>query len=114
MRWVTRLRCGWPGRWAALIGALLGIALEAIKVATKGKFWLSGVGMGLAFVIPFSTCFSMFLGSAFFWYAERQWKDPESKPNKIIVQNQEPICAGIIAGGALMGITVIIIETFVL
>jgi len=30
------------------------------------------------------------------------------------VQNQEPICAGVIAGGALMGITVILIENFAL
>jgi hypothetical protein len=35
-------------------------------------------------------------------------------PNRIIVQNQEPICAGVIAGGALMGIAVILIENFAL
>ena len=28
-----------------------------------------------------------------------------------MVQNQEPICAGLIAGGALMGIAVILLET---
>jgi OPT family oligopeptide transporter len=101
-------------RWAALVGALLGIAFEAVKVATKGRFWLSGVGIGLATVIPFNTCFAMFLGSFFFWMARRKWKDPARSAHKILVRNLEPICAGIIAGGALMGIAVILLENFVL
>ena len=101
-------------RWAALFGAIAGIALEAIKLATKGRFWLSGVGIGLAFVIPFNTCFAMFVGAAFFWIASRRFKNEESAANRIFVQNQEPTCAGLIAGGALMGIGVILIENFVL
>ncbi len=101
-------------QWAALIGALLGIALEATRVATRGRFWLSGVGLGLATVIPFNTCLAMFLGSFFFWVAARKWHDPRTTANKILVQNLEPICAGVIAGGALMGIAVILIENFVL
>jgi len=100
-------------RWAALAGAIAGLALEAIRIATKGRFWLSGVGVGLAAVIPFHTCLAMFLGSFFFWLAARNWKDPQSTANKIVVQNQEPICAGLIAGGALMGIAVILLENFV-
>jgi putative OPT family oligopeptide transporter len=101
-------------RWAVLIGAVLGLALEGVRLATKGRFWLSGVGIGLATVIPFNTCFAMFLGSASFWVAERVWSNKESAGNRIIVQNQEPICAGVIAGGALMGIAVILVENFVL
>jgi hypothetical protein len=46
--------------------------------------------------------------------AERLWSDKESSDNWMIVQNQEPICAGVIAGGALMGIAVILIENFAL
>jgi hypothetical protein len=72
------------------------------------------VGIGLATVIPFNTCFAMFLGALFFWGAERLWSKKESIGHRIIVQNQEPICAGIIAGGALMGIAVILIENFAL
>lgn len=101
-------------RWAALFGALIGIALETAKTVTKGRFWLSGVGIGLAFVIPFNTCLAMFAGSFFFWAAGRAYPNKESKQNKILVQNLEPICAGIIAGGALTGITVILLENFVL
>jgi uncharacterized oligopeptide transporter (OPT) family protein len=101
-------------RWAALVGGMLGIALEVASLLTKRKFPLSGVGIGLAAVIPFNNCLSMFLGSLFFWLAEKKWKDPATRPHKIFVQNLEPICAGIIAGGALMGIAVILIENFVL
>lgn len=101
-------------QWAVLIGGLLGIALEALRVRTKGKFWLSGVGIGLATVIPFNTCLAMFLGSLFFWLAQKKWEDTKSWAETVLVKNMEPICAGIIAGGALMGIAVIIIENFAL
>jgi uncharacterized oligopeptide transporter (OPT) family protein len=101
-------------RWAALGGALLGVVLEAVRVATKGRFWVSGVGIGLAFVIPFNTCFAMFLGSFFFWWAGRTFRKEESATHRVLVKNLEPVCAGVIAGGALMGIAVVLIETFLL
>lgn len=101
-------------RWAALFGAIFGIVLEGLKTATKGKFWLSGVGIGLAFVIPFSTCLAMFLGAFFFWVASKRFTDDKSWGKRIIVDNLEPICAGVIAGGALTGILVIILENFVI
>jgi len=99
---------------AALVGAVLGIVLETIRLLTKNRFWISGVGFGLAFVIPFNTCFAMFLGSFLFWLAARRWKNPETLRHKVFIQNLEPVCAGVIAGGALMGITVILLETFLL
>ena len=37
--------------------------------------------------------------------AERRWSDARASWHKILVKNQEPICAGLIAGGALMGIS---------
>jgi len=101
-------------RWAALVGGILGLAMEGARLATKGRFWLSGVGVGLATVIPFNTCLAMFLGSAFFWLAGRCFKREDSTGHRVIMQNQETICAGVIAGGAIMGILVIIVENFVL
>jgi uncharacterized oligopeptide transporter (OPT) family protein len=101
-------------RWAALIGAVLGIALEWIRIKTKGKFWLSGVGIGLAFVIPFNTCFAMFLGSLIFWLCKKYMQNENNLSYRVMVQNLEPVCAGVIAGGAITGIAVTIIETFVL
>jgi OPT family oligopeptide transporter len=101
-------------RWIAFFGALIGIVLEVIKLRTKGRFWLSGVGIGLAFVIPFNTCLAMFMGSLLFWLAERFFKDETTTRHRVFVKNLEPTAAGIIAGGALMGIAVILIENFAL
>jgi hypothetical protein len=56
----------------------------------------------------------MFLGSLVFSLAARKWKNPTTRRYRIFVENLEPVCAGVIAGGALMGILVIMIETFVL
>lgn len=99
---------------AALVGALAGIVLEAVKMVSKGRFWLSAVGMGLAFVIPFNTSLAMFLGSAIFWAAEKVFTDKKSLGHKVMVENLEPTSAGIIAGGALAGIAITLIEVFVL
>jgi uncharacterized oligopeptide transporter (OPT) family protein len=54
----------------------------------------------------------MFVGSFLFWLVEKIYSDKESTMNRVVVQNQEPICAGLIAGGALMGIAVAIIDLF--
>lgn len=95
--------------YAALIGGLLGILFEAIKLVTKDRFPISAVGLGLAFVIPFTTCFAMFLGSFLFWLAAEVSKDEKSFTNRVFVQNLEPVAAGVIAGGALMGILIAIL-----
>ena len=68
--------------------------------------------MGLGFLIPFNTCLSMFAGSFVFWLTEQVFSDKKSAVNRVVVQNQEPICAGLIAGGALMGICVAVIDLF--
>lgn len=96
--------------WAIAIGALLGIVLEIIKIATKNRFPLSGVGIGLAFVLPFFSSLSMFLGALIFWIIGKTAKDEAGWWRKIVLGNQETICAGVIAGGAIMGIIAILIE----
>lgn len=101
-------------KYAVLIGAILGIILDYIRVKTKGKFWLSAVTIGLATVIPFTTCFAMFLGSFIFWICEKLIKNRSSLRYRVMVENLEPVCAGVIAGGAITGILVVILETFVL
>jgi len=90
--------------YAAAIGGAIGVLFEVLKLITKGRFPISAVGMGLAFVIPFTTCFAMFFGSFLFWVASKMWKKKESMGYRVFVENLEPICAGVIAGGALMGI----------
>ena len=100
-------------QWAALAGGITGIVLELVKVFTKGRFPLSAVGMGLAFVISFHTCLAMSLGAFLFAIAGRMKPNWATPGDKNTVKNQEPICAGIIAGGALVGIAVILLENFV-
>ena len=96
-------------RWAMLIGGIVGLASEALKITSKNRFPLTAVGIGLAFVLPFYTSLSMFLGSLIFWTAGKVIHQ-QSLWHRRIVLNTETICAGIIAGGALMGILVAILE----
>ncbi|MDP8222175.1 MAG: OPT family oligopeptide transporter [Candidatus Lernaella stagnicola] len=96
-------------RWAILIGLILGVGGEVARSASKGKFWISPVGIGLAFILPFFTSLSMFLGGLIFWIAGKSI-NKESKWHKYIVENSETICAGVIAGGAIAGIIVILVE----
>jgi OPT family oligopeptide transporter len=85
--------------WAALIGAVLGILLELKKRGAR----LSPIGLGLGFMIPWFTCFAMFLGAFIFWVLSK-WAAKESWADRVVVNNQETICAGVIAGGALTGV----------
>jgi hypothetical protein len=57
----------------------------------------------------------MFLGSLVFSLARRRFGTaPESRPYAIWVESQEAICAGLIAGAALVGIGDILVRVFVL
>jgi uncharacterized oligopeptide transporter (OPT) family protein len=96
--------------WAAGIGGALGIVVEVIRTVAKGRFPISPVGVGLAFVIPFQTCLAMFMGSFVFWLIGRFWRQPEQRMNRVFVQNQESICAGIVAGAALVGVAAMAVE----
>ncbi|MGZ3697163.1 MAG: OPT family oligopeptide transporter [Bdellovibrionota bacterium] len=99
---------------AVVVGAILGLAFELLNKAMKGKFPLSGVGMGLAFVLRFPDALAMSLGAFLFWYFEHKFKNPKSTAFKIWVENRETICAGGIAGGSIIGIILILLETVVL
>lgn len=98
-------------RWAALIGAVLGIVFEILGKRSRGRFPISGVGMGLAFVLNFADCFSFFLGAFFFHFMSRRYPNPKTKAYRIWVENRETIAAGGIAGGSIIGIILILLET---
>lgn len=98
-------------QYAVLIGAILGIVLEYLGKKTKGKFPISGVGLGLAFVLKFSDSLSMAMGSLFFWLCTKKFKDEKSLGYRTFVDNQETLAAGIIAGGSIIGIILMIFET---
>jgi uncharacterized oligopeptide transporter (OPT) family protein len=96
---------------AVLVGALLGLVLEIMGKKTKGKFPISGVGLGLAFVLQFQDSLSMALGSFIFWLCGRKFTNKESFGYRAFVENQETFCAGIVAGGSIIGIFIILLET---
>jgi uncharacterized oligopeptide transporter (OPT) family protein len=101
-------------QWACMVAALVGLVFEVSRIATKGKFPLSPVAMGLAFVINFQSSLAMFAGAFLFWCFGVGRKRPEGHVPSLIEDNHEPICAGIIAGAALMGILDALLTAFVL
>lgn len=96
---------------AVLVGAVLGIVIEVVKKLTKGRIALSGVGLGLGVILKFTDSLSMALGALLFWFAQYKAKKTNKSHYKQIVDNQEVISAGIIAGGSIIGIVLILIET---
>lgn len=95
---------------AVLVGALTGIFCEVLNIKTRGRFPISGVGLGLAFVLRFTDSLSMALGALLFWFARGRFKDPKSLGARVLIANQETLCAGVIAGGSIIGILLILIE----
>lgn len=99
---------------AVAIGAVLGLLFETLNKTTKGRFPLSGVGLGLAFVLKFTDSLAMSAGAIIFWYLEKKLKDPKTNAYRIFVENRETVCAGVVAGGSIIGIVLVLIETLVL
>ncbi len=100
---------------AMAFAAVLGITFELIRVARKNKFPIAPVAIGLGMVLPPDSTFWMFLGALFFFIMGRIYKARQaSMGNKLWVQTHEPICAGLIAGAALIGIGDILVNVFVL
>lgn len=100
--------------YAVLVASLIGLALEVTRILTRGKFLLTPIGLGLAFVVNFQSAFAMFLGAFFFWLMGVGRSTPEAAKGNLWVENHEPICAGVIAGAAIMGIVDALIAAFVL
>jgi uncharacterized oligopeptide transporter (OPT) family protein len=98
---------------AVAIGAVLGLLCEFLNDRTKGRFPLSGVGLGLAFVLQFTNSLAMAIGALFFWVARRKFTDEKSLGYRALVANQETVCAGVIAGGSIIGIVLMVLETIV-
>ena len=96
---------------AALVGAVLGIILEVVNQRTSGRFPITGVGLGLGFVLRFSDAWLMSMGTLFFWLCEKKFKSPSSLGHRSFVANRETLAAGVIAGGSIIGIVLILIES---
>lgn len=96
---------------AAFVGGVLGIVMAYMDQKTKGKFPISAVGVGLAFVLRFTDSFMMALGALFFWVIGRLAKNKSSVTYRAFIDNQETMAAGVIAGGSIIGLILLIIET---
>ncbi len=86
-----------------IVAAGAALAFEIARVATKGRFPISAVSVGLGVVLPPDTTITMWFGALVFWIMGMK-KKPGTPGHKFWVDGCEPICAGLISGGALMGI----------
>ena len=76
---------------------------------------MSALGIGLGVVVPPDSSMAMFAGSLFFWLLQRRYRSrPASAGHKLWVETQDPICAGIVAGAALVGIGGALVKVFLL
>jgi len=100
--------------WSMGIAAFAALVMEVLRIRTKNRFPLSPLAIGLGVVVPPDSSLMMFLGAAFFWLMSRRYgKQPQSQGYTLWVDSQEPICAGLIAGAALVGIGDILVKVFV-
>lgn len=101
--------------WSLTIAAGVALVFEVARLFSKGKFWLSPVSIGLGVVLPPEATLCMWLGAVLFHFLHARYEKREGTPGHTIwVRSLEPICAGIIAGAALIGIGDKLIEAFVL
>jgi len=93
-------------RIAVGVGAVLGIVIEVLNKRFHGRFPLSAMGLGLAFVLRFTDCLAMAVGAWLFWAMKRKYAHGENGTGrKIFCDNQETLCAGVV---------LILLETLVL
>jgi uncharacterized oligopeptide transporter (OPT) family protein len=72
------------------------------------------VALGLGFVLRYSDVLPMAIGAGIFWLAARRSRRTDSLTHRVLVDNQETVAAGVIAGGSIAGITLMLLETIVL
>ncbi len=86
------------------LAAVAAVAIELARVATKGRFALSSVSIGLGVVLPPESTFAMWVGALVFWLMGLRHRTPGTRGHAVWVEGCEPICAGLISGAALIGI----------
>lgn len=88
--------------------AVAGVVLEWLRRMTKGRFPLHPIGIGFALVIPFFASFMLFAGAFTFWLASLIVR--RGRLRRIIVENSETLCAGLLTGASLAGIIIAMIQ----
>lgn len=91
--------------YAMAIAATFGIFFELVRMFSKGKSPISPLAFGLGILLNPDSTLWMFLGSLFFWFMAKVFAARKSGLGfKVFVDSQEAVCAGLIAGAALVGI----------
>lgn len=105
----------YSAKLSVVIAAIVAAVFEVLRIATRGRFPLSPLGIGLGVVLPFDATLAMWVGAMGFWILARKYKSRAgTRAHSLWVESQEPICAGIIAGAALIGIGDKLVEVFLL
>jgi uncharacterized oligopeptide transporter (OPT) family protein len=100
--------------WSMVVAAFAALVMEVLRIRTHNRFPLSPLAIGLGVVVPPDSTLMMFAGALLFWLAARKFGgDKQSRGYQLWVDCQEPICAGLIAGAALVGIGDILVRVFV-
>jgi len=98
-----------------IVAAGAGLVFEVLRLATRSRFPLNPLAIGLGVLVPPESSCAMFAGALFFWLMNRIYqKRPASTGHKLWIETHEPICAGLVAGAALVGIGDTMIRVFVL
>jgi uncharacterized oligopeptide transporter (OPT) family protein len=98
-----------------IIAGIAGLVLEVFRILSRQKFPISSLAIGLGVVVPPESTIAMFAGALFFWLMTWRYRDKkESTGHLLWIETHEPICAGIIAGAALVGIGDVLVRVFAL
>lgn len=98
-----------------IVAAVVGLVFEVARIVTKNRFPLSPLAIGLGVLVPPDSVIAMFAGASFFAIMDALYRrKPDSFGNKLWLQTHEPICAGLVAGAALVGIGDTMIKVFLL
>ncbi len=98
-----------------IVAAVVGAVFEIVRVATKGRFPLSPLAIGLGVLVPPESTIAMFAGAGFFWLMDKLYRRrPGSTGHKLWIETHEPVCAGLVAGAALVGIGDTLIRVFLM
>jgi uncharacterized oligopeptide transporter (OPT) family protein len=100
--------------WSMGIAAVAALVMEVLRIRSEGRFPLSPLAIGLGVLVPPDSTLMMFLGALFFWFMARRYEERRDSTGWTLwVDTQEPICAGLIAGAALIGIGDVLLRVFV-
>jgi uncharacterized oligopeptide transporter (OPT) family protein len=89
---------------AMAVAAICAAVFEIAIIATRGRFPLSAVSVGLGVVIPPESTIAMWMGAVLFWAMARRHRTPGTRGHAVWTEGCEAICAGLISGAALVGI----------